>query len=129
VTELPRFKIPDGYAPAFAPALAATADFRFGIPVSRPSRWMLKLIVALGALNLIAFVAFSIHLGGTALHGEIAGGHYYVAMLGSQTEVSREAFSYSLLDTLLTFITTGAALIAWIILHLTDSSHRDSSFS
>lgn len=127
MNELPRFKTPDGYAPAFAPALAATADFRFGIPASQPSRWMLKLIVALGAFNLAAFIALSIYLGGTALGGAIAGGHYYLSMLGQLTEVNRAIFSYSLLDTLLTFITTGAAVIAWIILHLMDSSR--GSFS
>jgi hypothetical protein len=88
---------------------------------------MLKLIVALGAMNLIAFVVLSAHFGGTALRGQIVGGHYYLAMLGSQTEVSRAIFTYSLFDTLLTFITTGAALIAWIILHLMDSRRRGFS--
>jgi hypothetical protein len=82
---------------------------------------MLRLVVALGAINLIAFVAIAIRLGGTALRGQIAGGHYYLALLGQPTEVSRQIFSFSLLDTLLTFITTGAAVIAWIILHLMDS--------
>lgn len=130
MNELPRFRIPDGYAPAFAPALADTAakGFLFDIPTRRPSRWMLKLIVAFGALNLIVFVALTFHLGGTALRGDIADGHYYLAILGRQTEVSRQIFVYSLLDTLFTFITSGAALIAWIILHVMDTS-RHSSFS
>jgi len=58
-------------------------------------------IVALGILNFLIFVAIATYLGGDAVNGKVEEGHYYLYGLRIDlwrkvyTEVSERVFSYS----------------------------------
>jgi hypothetical protein len=52
-------------------------------------------IVAIGAINFIAFAIIASHLGGDALNGKVEYGHYYLMEHGRYTEVSRNVWIYS----------------------------------
>jgi hypothetical protein len=60
-----------------------------------------RMIVALGALNFVIFVAIATYLGGDAVNGKAEGGHYYLfgprAESGGKgyKEVSEQTFNYS----------------------------------
>jgi hypothetical protein len=58
-------------------------------------------VVALGMLNFVVFVAIATYLGGDAVNGKVEGGHYYLygvrTDLGRKvyTEVDESVFNYS----------------------------------
>jgi hypothetical protein len=66
---------------------------------------LLKLGIAMGLINYLTFLALAVVLGGNALHGYAASGHYYLLHAGHVARVSRIAFlaskwqSYALLMT------------------------------
>jgi hypothetical protein len=64
----------------------------------RSKGWFaLRLVLVLSPLILFAFfMASSVRLGGEAFGGKIVDGHYFVSNHGKFTEVSREAFLFSL---------------------------------
>ena len=54
-----------------------------------------RIAAYLWVLNFSIYVAAAIALGGDAINGHATGGHYYLAMHGRSTEVSRAIFEYS----------------------------------
>ncbi len=56
----------------------------------------LRLGIAIGILNFVAFYLGTLALGGDALNGKIVDGHYFVSDHGHLTEVSAQAFEYSM---------------------------------
>jgi len=67
------------------------------IPRTNPGRakWALYFVVALVALNFVAFIVGSCYLGGDALNGYARAGHYFVCAHGGCREVSRSIWLYS----------------------------------
>jgi hypothetical protein len=47
------------------------------------------------AINFVIFVAVTFYLGGDALNGYSADGHYYLSQKGKLTEVTEAVFTYS----------------------------------
>jgi len=45
--------------------------------------------------NFVTFTAAAIYLGGDAISGHEAGGHFFLSMKGQLTEVSKATFLYS----------------------------------
>jgi hypothetical protein len=68
-------------------------------------RTFCKLGIAIGLSNYVLYAVISLMAGGDALHGQVAGGHYFLDVGGSFVEVSRALFlssrwgAYSLLLT------------------------------
>lgn len=58
-------------------------------------RRTLRWVVFTGVGNFLIFVVVAAYLGGDALSGGAAAGHYFVSQHGHLTEVSRAAFLYS----------------------------------
>jgi hypothetical protein len=57
--------------------------------------WQLKLVIYLGLLNFISFLAIYFLIGGDAPNGKVENGHYYLDQHGTYTEVSHAVFIYS----------------------------------
>jgi len=57
--------------------------------------WQLKLVIYLGPLNFISFLAIDFLIGGDAPNGKSENGHYYLNNHGTYTEVSHTIFTYS----------------------------------
>ena len=57
--------------------------------------WQLKLVIWLGLLNFVSFLAVDFLIGGDAPNGKIENGHYYLNNHGTYTEVSHTVFVYS----------------------------------
>lgn len=59
------------------------------------------LMIAVGVLNFLTFVAISLYLGGDAVNGKVGQGHFYLYGYGLRsgvkgyTEVTEEVFNYS----------------------------------
>jgi hypothetical protein len=62
---------------------------------SKRAKLVVYPIVGLAAINFFAFVFASVYLGGDALNGHIAAGHYFLCMHGHCTEVSSSIWHYS----------------------------------
>lgn len=69
----------------------------------------------IGMLNFTVYWFVAVAIGGDAVNGKVADGHYYLASHGHLTEVSRETFHYSLIHSRSIFITHPLALIAAIV--------------
>ncbi len=78
-------------------------------------------MIGVGVANYLAYVALTLLVGGDALHGHIAQGHYFAAADGGFVEVGRVWFevcrwhAYSLLVTF--------PLLLWGGFHLTPTPH------
>jgi len=55
----------------------------------------LKALAYLGPANFAAYLVGNLVLGGDALNGKVANGHYYLSSHGRLTDVSRGIFVYS----------------------------------
>ena len=66
----------------------------------------------LGWLNFLVFWCAAVALGGDAVSGKTAAGHYYLSSHGHLTEVSGQVFTYSLVHTYAVFITLPLVLLA-----------------
>jgi hypothetical protein len=86
-------------------------SFRAPSPVSTAA----KIAAGMAILNFVAYVAATYILGGDAVNGHIADGHYYLAMHGHTTEVSRVVFEYSLWHTYALWITFAVAIGLWLL--------------
>jgi hypothetical protein len=76
------------------------------------------LVYALGVVAVVNFTVFffsCLFLGGEALTGHEAAGHYYLASKGQLTEVSRTVFQYSLWQTRSVFVTHGLAVLVGLV--------------
>src|SRR5260370_26554977 len=81
-------------------------------------RLLLKLcavVVAVGLLNFILFLAGAFYLGGDAWNGKVEGHKYYVSARNRYTEVSRAAFEYSRWHVYSVMVTWPLAILAGII--------------
>ena len=65
----------------------------------------------LALLNLAVYVAVAIALGGDAINGHAAAGHYYLSMHGRLTEVTQRVFQFSRWYTYLLFLHFGIAFV------------------
>lgn len=61
----------------------------------RLRRLILQFTVFAGMSNFAVFWLAALYLGGDAVNGHAAGGHYFLSNHGRFTEVSRSVFTYS----------------------------------
>ena len=94
---------------------------------TRSRRWARRVataVLVLGFANFLAFLAESAALGGDALSGHAAGGHYYVANSGVFTEVSQAVWTLSRIHAIVTLVSWPLVLIsgAFLVFYLVPSS-------
>jgi hypothetical protein len=66
--------------------------------------------------NFAAFMVGAVYLGGDALNGKAADGHYFLSNHGYLTEVSRAVFTYSEWHARSVFITHPVAILCgWLL--------------
>jgi hypothetical protein len=75
-------------------------------------------IVLVGMVNFLVFVAIALVIGGDAVNGQQTDGRYFVANHGRYTEVSRPVFLYSRLHVYTVFcswpfVMISAGLLNW----------------
>lgn len=73
--------------------------------------WLIG-IIALGVVNFTVYFIVAVIIGGDAVSGYVADGHYYLASHGHYTAVTREIFTYSRWHVCSLFITHPAAILA-----------------
>jgi hypothetical protein len=78
--------------------------------------WVYLFFLAL--VNFFAFALVALYLGGDAVNGKIADGHYYLGSHGHYTEVSAGVFTYSRLHTYSVFVTHSLAFLGAFVLSL-----------
>lgn len=66
--------------------------------------------------NFMAFWIAAVNLGGTASSGKVAAGRYYVSNHGELTEVSRNAYIYSITHETTVWITHPLGLLGFILI-------------
>ena len=77
-------------------------------------KWLAYTVGAIAVINFAAFVVIADLLGGDALNGYAAHGHYFLAYHRKLTEVSRATFEYSVVHALSVFVTHGLAIfVGW----------------
>jgi len=77
--------------------------------------WLVYAIGVLALVNFFSFVAISLYIGGDAINGHQAAGHYFLSNHGKLTEVSRTVFKYSQWHALSVFVThSSAILVGWL---------------
>lgn len=62
-------------------------------------------------LNFGAYVTIALLIGGDAINGHATSGHYYLAMHGHLTEVSRSVYEYSRWHTYVLWVHTALAVL------------------
>jgi hypothetical protein len=76
-------------------------------------------LIAIGLLNFLLFLAGALYLGGDAWNGKIEGGHYYVWGYHHGTkgykEVSQRAFEYSRWHVYSVMVTWPLAIVAGLV--------------
>ena len=93
-------------------------------PTTRAKR-MLLIVVAVAAINFMAFCSVGLSIGGDALKGRTAEGRYYLAHGGEETEVSRAIWIYSFIHALSVFVTHGAAIVTFLYLYRKGELNRE----
>jgi hypothetical protein len=68
-------------------------------------------IVGIALLNFLVFMAVALYLGGDAVNGKIANGHFFLGSHGRYTEVSETLFTYSKWHTYSVVLTHSLAFI------------------
>jgi hypothetical protein len=77
--------------------------------------WLVYATGIVALINFVSFIGIADYLGGDALNGHQAGGHYFLSNHGKLTEVSRAVFTYSQWHAGSLFITHPLALlVGWI---------------
>jgi uncharacterized membrane protein len=84
-----------------------------------------KVTGIVGIINFVIFVVVAIIIGGDALNGHEAAGHYYLANHGKLTEVSNLVFVYRKIHATSLFITHPLAMIAGIIYSATGGKREN----
>jgi hypothetical protein len=81
-------------------------------------RTVAKIGLGVGRLYLMAFMVGTVILGGDAINGHAANGHYYLDGKGHLTEVSRTIFLYSKWHSITSFLIAAPLAIgcAWYLL-------------
>jgi len=77
--------------------------------------WLVYAIGIVAIINFLSFVTIAEFLGGDAVMGHMAAGHYFLGYHGKMTEVSRAVFQYSLWHSLSVVVTTPLAMLAWLL--------------
>ena len=77
------------------------------------------ILIAIGMVNFVLFVGISLLIGGDALNGKEAGGHYYLDSHGRLTEVSRPVFLYSKVHAISSAIGIPLAMLASLVYYAT----------
>jgi len=77
--------------------------------------WLLYAIGIAAMINFLSFVTIAEFLGGDAVAGHMAAGHYFLGYHGKMTEVSRAVFQYSLWHSLSVVVTAPLAMLAWVL--------------
>ena len=80
---------------SFAQAATLTPTLGLNMVISSKLAKLGRLLSLLSTLNFIAFFIGALLMGGDALSGYAAAGHYFVANHGQLTEVSHALFVYS----------------------------------
>lgn len=83
-------------------------------------RALCLLVIAVGAINFVTFIATSQHLGGDALNGYQANGRYYVSNHGHSTEVSPSEWQKNRFQAISVFATHPLAIAAMFYLLFSD---------
>ena len=101
-------------------ALLGTFVYRFFPPRAGPlvidSRFWLRAVLVIGAMNFLLFVLVASAIGGDALNGYAEHGRYFLRNHGVVTEVSRPVFTYSRWHAISTFMTHPMAILAaWML--------------
>ncbi len=81
----------------------------------------------LAIVNFLSFVAGAILLGGDAVNGHAANGHYFLNSHGRLTEVSAEVFRYSTWHARSVMLTHGLALLTGILVYGRFGSNRSAA--
>lgn len=76
-------------------------------------KFALKLTAGLGILDFFGFLIGVAMLGGDAISGHAAGGHYFLSYRGNLTEVSQNIFQYSRWHAYSLFVLVGTHLILY----------------
>jgi hypothetical protein len=77
-------------------------------------KWLAYTVGTIALVNFVAFVLIADLIGGDALNGHAAHGHYFLAYHRQLTEVSRATYLYSVFHTLSVFVTHGLAIfVGW----------------
>jgi hypothetical protein len=76
------------------------------------ARVIFRALVAVGIINFVAFFVIALSIGGDAMNGKIANGHFFLASHGKLTEVSEGVYMYSLWHARSVFITQPLAMIS-----------------
>jgi len=78
-------------------------------------RRILQIGFGLGIANFFVFVFVALYIGGDAINGRMADGHYFLSNHGRLTEVSRGVFTYSKWHAISVFFTHPLAMLcAWL---------------
>jgi hypothetical protein len=100
-------------------AYVAQGMVRRGLSFER-LRWLYLFGVVLfaGALaNFAIFWHIGVAIGGDALSGKAADGHYYVSSHGRFTEVPEWLYRYSRAHTVSTWVTYPLAVVGWLLMY------------
>ena len=73
-----------------------------------------RLLFWIAILNFGAFIIMTLVLGGDAINGTAANGHYYLMSHGKYTEVGRGLFEYSIVHALSQIVTMPVAAVVLI---------------
>jgi hypothetical protein len=77
----------------------------------------IALVIALAGLaNFILYCVIAASIGGDAVNGHQADGHYYLASHAKLTEVSQSVFTYSRYHTYSVWVTHALAICALLLL-------------
>jgi hypothetical protein len=77
---------------------------------------ILRFCCIAGILNFFAFWFAAVYLGGDAISGRAANGHYFLSNHGHVHEVTRGVFTYSKWHTLSVFVTHPLAIVSGFLL-------------
>lgn len=89
----------------------------------------LQFVCGLGVLNFVAMAVGAFMLGGDAVNGKIAGGHFYLAEHGKLTEVSEAVYTYSLWHVRSVFVTHPLAMLAGYLLKMEGRARKTPKLS
>ena len=84
--------------------------------------WLL--VIALCALNFVAYVIVAANIGGDALNGKIVGGHFYLGEKGKFTEVTEAVYTYSLWHTYIVFASVALFFPAMVMMRFEQDRRR-----
>jgi hypothetical protein len=84
----------------------------------------LQFVCGLGVLNFLAMAIGAFMLGGDAVNGKIAGGHFFLGEHGKFTGVSEAVYTYSLWHARSVFVTHPLAMLAGYLLKMEGQTRK-----